>query len=57
MWTKEWLTRFTRSALIKNASQDEQQTQTTRTNINYIQNFVPLKNKFKKIKSKTENWS
>ena len=32
--------RLMRSAIIKKARQDEQQNQTTTTNINYIQNFM-----------------
>ena len=36
-----------RSAIIKKASQDEQQNQTTTTNINYIQKFMSIIKKTK----------
>ena len=40
-----------RSTIIKKASQDEQQNQTTiTTNFNYIQNLCPIKKKLQKIK-------
>ena len=47
-----------RSAIIRKASQDEQQNQTKTTNINYIQNFCPffkiIFNKLKIASDQTE---
>ena len=38
-WRKKGCIRQIRSAIIRNASQDEQQNQTETTNINYIQSL------------------
>ena len=59
-WSKKCCNRFLRSVIIKKASQDQQQNQTTiTTNINYIQNFVHLKkkltNKIKIASDKSES--
>ena len=40
-WSEKSCTRLMRSAIIRRASQDEQQNQTKTTNINYMQNLCP----------------